>query len=110
VLELASSDLAIVGRYMLTSDIFESIAKRQLGAGGEIQPTDGLLTLSKTRNVFDECEGRCYDLGDRLGYISAQIGFGLKPPDLAGSLRPWLRTNLPRRINPKIYFKQDITN
>jgi UTP--glucose-1-phosphate uridylyltransferase len=91
-LELAPSNLAIVGRYVLTPEIFDLLGKAPPGAGGEIQLTDGLLALSKKRKMLGyEFEGIRYDLGDRLGYVTAQIGFGLRRPDLADSLREWLR-------------------
>ncbi len=93
--EEAPSDFAIVGRYVLTPDIFDLLAKGKPGAGGEIQLTDALLALSKTRKMFGyEFEGTRYDLGDRLGYLTAQIGFGLKRPELADNLRAWLRMAL----------------
>lgn len=93
--EEAPSDFAIVGRYVLTPDIFDLLARGRPGAGGEIQLTDGLLALSKKRKMFGyEFEGTRYDLGDRVGYLTAQIGFGLKRPELADNLRAWLRTAL----------------
>ncbi|MBV8054643.1 MAG: UTP--glucose-1-phosphate uridylyltransferase [Deltaproteobacteria bacterium] len=93
--EEAPSDFAIVGRYVLTPDIFDLLARGRPGAGGEIQLTDGLLALSKKRKMFGyEFEGTRYDLGDRVGYLTAQIGFGLKRPELADNLRAWLRTVL----------------
>jgi UTP--glucose-1-phosphate uridylyltransferase len=94
-IEEAPSDFAIVGRYVLTPDIFDLLARGRPGAGGEIQLTDGLLALNKKRKMFGyEVEGTRYDLGDRVGYLTAQIGFGLKRPELADSLRAWLRTAL----------------
>jgi UTP--glucose-1-phosphate uridylyltransferase len=93
--EEAPSDFAIVGRYVLTPDIFDLLATGKPGAGGEIQLTDGLLALNKKRKMFGyEFEGTRYDLGDRVGYLTAQIGFGLKRPELADSLRAWLRMAL----------------
>jgi UTP--glucose-1-phosphate uridylyltransferase len=93
--EEAPSEFAIVGRYVLTPDIFDLLARGRPGAGGEIQLTDGLLALSKKRKIFGyEFEGTRYDLGDRVGYLTAQIGFGLKRPELADNLRAWLRTAL----------------
>lgn len=93
--EKAPSDFAIVGRYVLTPDIFEFLAQGRPGAGGEIQLTDALLALNKKRKMFGyEFEGTRYDVGDRLGYLTAQIGFGLKRPELADSLRAWLRATL----------------
>jgi UTP--glucose-1-phosphate uridylyltransferase len=93
--EEAPSDFAIVGRYVLSPDIFDLLAKGKPGAGGEIQLTDGLLALNKNRKIFGyEFEGTRYDLGDRVGYLTAQIGFGLKRPELADNLRAWLRSAL----------------
>jgi UTP--glucose-1-phosphate uridylyltransferase len=93
--EEAPSDFAIVGRYVLTPDIFDLLSRGRPGAGGEIQLTDGLLELNKRRKMFGyEFEGIRYDLGDRIGYLTAQIGFGLKRPELADNLRDWLRMAL----------------
>ena len=89
----APSDLAIMGRYVLTPDIFPLLAEGKPGAGGEIQLTDGLLALSARRKLYGyEFEGVRYDLGDRVGFITAQIGFGLKRPELADRLRAYLKT------------------
>jgi len=94
-IEEAPSELAIVGRYVLTPDIFDLLASGRPGAGGEIQLTDALLALNKNRKMYGyEFEGTRYDLGDRIGYLTAQIGFGLKRPELADSLRAWLRIAL----------------
>ena len=94
-IEQAPSDFAIVGRYVLTPDIFDCLARVRPGAGGEIQLTDALLALSRRCRMFGyEFEGTRYDLGDRIGYLTAQIGFGLKRPELADSLRRWLRAAL----------------
>ena len=94
-LDQAPSDLAIMGRYVLTPDIFPLLAAGKPGAGGEIQLTDGLLALSKRRKLYGyEFEGVRYDLGDRVGFLTAQIGFGLKRPELADRLRAWLKTAL----------------
>jgi UTP--glucose-1-phosphate uridylyltransferase len=91
----APSDFAIVGRYVLTPDIFDFLVHGRPGAGGEIQLTDALLALNKKRKMFGyEFEGTRYDVGDRLGYLTAQIGFGLKRPALADNLRAWLRIAL----------------
>ena len=92
-LEKAPSDLAIMGRYVLTPDIFELLASGKPGAGGEIQLTDGLMALAQRRTLYGyEFEGIRYDLGDRAGFIAAQVGFGLKRPDLAPRLREYLKS------------------
>ncbi|MDO8434045.1 MAG: UTP--glucose-1-phosphate uridylyltransferase [Candidatus Binatus sp.] len=92
-IEDAPSDLAIMGRYVVTPEVFALLAEGKPGAGGEIQFTDALMALSKRRKIFGyEFEGIRYDLGDRVGFISAQIGFGLKRPDLADRLRAYLQS------------------
>jgi len=92
-IEKAPSDLAIMGRYVLTPDIFELLASAKPGAGGEIQLTDGLMALAQRRKLYGyEFEGIRYDLGDRAGFIAAQVGFGLKRPDLAPRLREYLKS------------------
>ncbi|MGH7934924.1 MAG: UTP--glucose-1-phosphate uridylyltransferase [Candidatus Binataceae bacterium] len=92
-IEQAPSDFAIMGRYVLTPEIFALLAEGKPGAGGEIQLTDGLLALCKRRKLLGyEFEGVRYDLGDRVGFLTAQIGFGLKRPELADRLRAYLRT------------------
>jgi len=93
--EKAPSDLAIMGRYVLTPDIFSLLADTKPGAGGEIQLTDALLELAKRRRLYGyEFEGMRYDLGDKAGFIAAQVGFGLKRPELADSLRAYLKSAL----------------
>jgi UTP--glucose-1-phosphate uridylyltransferase len=94
-IEEAPSDFAILGRYVLTPDIFGLLANGKPGAGGEIQLTDGLLALSQRRTLYGhEFKGIRYDLGDRLGFLTAQVGFALKRPELADNLRAWLKSVL----------------
>ncbi len=94
----APSEFAIMGRYVLTPDIFDLIRQGKPGAGGEIQLTDALLGLVKQRKIYGyEFEGTRYDLGDRVGYITAQIGYGLKRPELADRLRAYLDTVTSRK-------------
>jgi UTP--glucose-1-phosphate uridylyltransferase len=94
-IDKAPSEFGIMGRYILTPDIFDLLAQVKPGAGGEIQLTDGLLALAHRRKLYGyEFEGIRYDLGDRTGFLTAQIGFGLKRPELADSLRAWLKTAL----------------
>jgi UTP--glucose-1-phosphate uridylyltransferase len=90
--EKAPSDFAIMGRYVLTPDIFQLLASGKPGAGGEIQLTDGLLALAARRKVYGyEFEGTRYDMGERVGYVMTQIAFGLKRPDMADRLREYLK-------------------
>ncbi len=89
----APSELAIMGRYVLPPEIFGILENARPGTGGEIQITDALLALSRQRPLYGyEFEGVRYDLGDRLGFLIAQIGYGLKRPDLAARLRSYLKT------------------
>jgi UTP--glucose-1-phosphate uridylyltransferase len=91
----APSDLAIMGRYVITPDIFALLDQGRPGAGGEIQLTDALFALLRRRKLYGyEFEGVRYDLGDRIGFLTAQIGFGLKRPELADRLRAWLDSAL----------------
>lgn len=91
----APSEFAIMGRYVLPPEIFSILAEAKPGAGGEIQLTDALLVLSKRRRLYGyEFEGVRYDLGDRLGFLTAQVGFGLKRPELADKFRAYLRSVL----------------
>jgi UTP--glucose-1-phosphate uridylyltransferase len=93
--EKAPSDLAIIGRHVLVPEIFDILEHAAPGKGGEIQLTDAMLALSRRRKLYGyEFEGTRYDLGDRLGFIKAQVGFGLKRPDLADNLRAYLESVL----------------
>src|SRR6202795_3898833 len=83
--EKAPSEFAIMGRYVLTPDIFELSAAGKPRPGGEMQLADALMASTARRKIYGyEFEGVRYDLGDRVGFISAQIGFGSKRPELAG--------------------------
>ncbi|HVN63638.1 MAG TPA: UTP--glucose-1-phosphate uridylyltransferase [Candidatus Binataceae bacterium] len=89
----APSDFAIMGRYVLTPEIFDLLVHGKPGAGGEIQLTDALMGLAQRRKLYGyEFEGVRYDLGDRVGFISAQVGFGLKRPEIAERLRAYLKS------------------
>ncbi|HLH75959.1 MAG TPA: UTP--glucose-1-phosphate uridylyltransferase [Candidatus Binataceae bacterium] len=91
--EKAPSDLAIMGRYVLPPEIFALLEHARPGVGGEIQLTDALMKLSQRRPLYGyQVEGTRYDLGDRLGFIQAQIGYGLQRPDLADKLRAYLES------------------
>ncbi|MGO9061657.1 MAG: UTP--glucose-1-phosphate uridylyltransferase [Candidatus Binataceae bacterium] len=89
--EKAPSDMAIMGRYLLPPEIFGILEHAKPGHGGEIQLTDALMELSRRRNLYGyEFEGVRYDLGDRLGFLMAQIAYGLRHPQLADRLRIYL--------------------
>lgn len=86
------SDLAIIGRYILTPGIFNSLEETKPGKGGEIQLTDALKILIRTQDVFAfEFEGTRYDAGDKLGFLKANISLALKRPELKADLKKFLR-------------------
>jgi UTP--glucose-1-phosphate uridylyltransferase len=90
--EEAPSDLAIIGRYILTPDIFEHLEKTAAGRGGEIQLTDGLRSLLRRRKIFAyRFSGRRYDTGDKLGFLKATVEFALRRPDLGAPFRAYLK-------------------
>ncbi len=89
--ERAPSDLAIMGRYVLPPDVFGLIERTKPGVGGEIQLTDALAGLCQSGGLLGyEFEGVRHDLGDRVGFVIAQIAFGLKRPEVADRLRAYL--------------------
>ena len=84
----APSDLAIIGRYVLTPDVFDSLESTDRGAGGEIQLTDGLRTLLRARPIYAcALDGTRLDAGNRAGFLRATIHFAAKQPALAADLR-----------------------
>ncbi len=89
----APSRLAIIGRYVLTPEIFNALDAVQPGAGGEIQLTDGLKHLLNSRPVYGlRFEGKRYDAGDKLGFLKATVEFALRRPDLGASFREYLKS------------------
>jgi UTP--glucose-1-phosphate uridylyltransferase len=90
----APSNLAIIGRYVLTPDIFAEIERTKAGAIGEIQITDAMRALLKKRDFFAvRFEGKRYDAGDKLGFLMATVEFALKHDDLAPAFREFLRSS-----------------
>jgi UTP--glucose-1-phosphate uridylyltransferase len=86
------SNLAVIGRYVLPPRIFEILEQVKPGVGGEIQLTDALAVLAREEGLLGyRFEGDRYDAGDRVGYLKANIAYALKRPDLAPTLRDWLR-------------------
>ena len=89
----APSDLAIIGRYVLTPDIFSELEKTRPGAIGEIQITDAMRSLLKQRPFYAvRFEGKRYDAGDKLGFLIATVEFALKHEDLATEFREYLQS------------------
>jgi UTP--glucose-1-phosphate uridylyltransferase len=89
----APSDLAIIGRYVLTPDIFEEIEKTTPGAIGEIQITDAMRSLLQKRPFYAvRFKGVRHDAGDKLGFLIATVEFALKRPDLAPEFKEYLKS------------------
>jgi UTP--glucose-1-phosphate uridylyltransferase len=89
----APSNLAIIGRYVLTPEIFASIDAVEPGRGGEIQLTDALRHLLESRPIYGyRFHGRRYDAGDKLGFLKATVEFALRRPDLGAPFRDYLRS------------------
>ena len=91
--EEAPSDLAIIGRYILTPDIFDALEETRRGSGGEIQLTDAMKRLLVTRPLYAcEVTGTRHDTGNKLGFLKAVVYFAMKRPELAGPLREYLKS------------------
>jgi UTP--glucose-1-phosphate uridylyltransferase len=89
----APSDLAIIGRYILTPAILDELAATSKGAGGEIQLTDALRRLLTKEPIYGFLfEGKRYDAGDKLGFLQATVEMALKRPDLGKPFRRYLKT------------------
>jgi UTP--glucose-1-phosphate uridylyltransferase len=89
----APSNLAIIGRYVLTPEIFACIEKIQPGSGGEIQLTDALKYMLRNRPIYGlKFEGKRYDAGDKLGFLKATVEFALTRHDLGKDFREYLKT------------------
>jgi UTP--glucose-1-phosphate uridylyltransferase len=94
----APSELAIMGRYVLTPDIWGALESTTPGAGGEIQLTDGIKRLLATGDVYAyEYVGRRYDCGSKLGYLQATVELALKRGDLGDDFRAYLAELLSER-------------
>jgi UTP--glucose-1-phosphate uridylyltransferase len=90
--EDAPSNLAIIGRYILTPAIFDCLSNTPTGAGGELQLTDGMrMLLQKEKMYAYVYEGRRHDTGDKLGFLKATVEFALKRDDLGGPFREYLK-------------------
>ncbi len=89
----APSDLAIIGRYILSSSIFNELSETKPGAGGEIQLTDGLRSLLAREPIYGLLfEGKRYDAGDKLGFLKATVEMALQRPGLGKEFRCYLRS------------------
>lgn len=94
--EDAPSELAVLGRYVLTPAIFGLLEKTEPGAGGEIQLTDAISRLAVKEAVFAYAfEGRRYDIGDKEGYLEATVEYALKRPELRDAFLSYLARTIP---------------
>jgi UTP--glucose-1-phosphate uridylyltransferase len=88
----APSNLAIIGRYILTPEIFTALEQTKPGKGGEIQLTDGLRLLMEKQPIYAyEFEGKRHDAGDKLGFLKATVEFGLKNEEFGAEFRSYLQ-------------------
>lgn len=88
----APSNLAIIGRYILTPDIFRILEKQDIGAGGEIQLTDALRALLKKRSIYGYLiKGKRYDAGDKFGFLKATVDMALKNPEVLEPFSDYIR-------------------
>ena len=84
----APSNLMISGRYILQPEIFGILERVERGAGGEIQLTDGMVALAKNQAFHGvRFDGRTYDCGSKLGFLTANVAFAFDRPDLEPALR-----------------------
>ena len=92
-IEEAPSNIAILGRYIITPEIFNILENQEPGKGGEIQLTDALQTLASKEAIYAyNFEGRRYDVGDKLGFLQATVDFALKRPELKDDFIEFLKT------------------
>jgi UTP--glucose-1-phosphate uridylyltransferase len=93
--EQAPSNLIITGRYILQPEIFALLENQSGGAGGEIQITDSMITLAKSQPFYGlKFEGRSFDCGSKIGFLSANIAYAMERPDLGPALRKEIKTLL----------------
>ncbi|MFS1511152.1 UTP--glucose-1-phosphate uridylyltransferase GalU [Chengkuizengella sp. SCS-71B] len=99
----APSNLAIMGRYILTPEIFMFLEKQTIGTGGEIQLTDAISKLNEIQRVFAyDFEGRRYDVGDKLGFIQTSIEFAMQDDELRSKLLAFMKEI---QSDPKLVYE-----
>ena len=102
----APSNLAVMGRYVLTPEIFEMLETQEPGAGGEIQLTDAIDRLMDRQAVYAyDFEGKRYDVGDKFGFIKATIDFALNRKDLGDQVRDYLLNEIAPTLKSKVATK-----
>ena len=88
----APSNVAILGRYIITPEIFDILGKTEPGSGGEIQLTDALRTLGNSQPMYAyNFEGKRYDIGSKLGFLQATVEFALQREDLKDEFIEYLK-------------------
>ena len=93
--EEAPSNIAILGRYIITPDIFDILENQEPGKSGEIQLTDALKTLATHEAIYAyNFEGKRYDVGDKLGFLEATVDFALKRPELRDEFMEFLENRV----------------
>lgn len=98
--EEAPSNIAILGRYIITPAIFDILENQEPGKGGEIQLTDALQTLATKEAIYAyNFEGRRYDVGDKLGFLEATVDFALKRPELRDDFVEFLKSKAGKTEN-----------
>lgn len=104
--EDAPSDLAIIGRYLLTPEIFNILETQKPGAGNEIQLTDAIDTLNKTQRVFArQFNGDRYDVGDKFGFMKTSIDYALQHPQIKDNMKQYL-IDLGKKLEAKSTKKE----
>ena len=92
-IDIAPSNVAVLGRYIITPQIFDFLEKQEVGAGGEIQLTDALNKLAKVEKMYAyDFIGRRYDVGNKMGFLQATVEFALKRPELRDEFKIYLET------------------
>ncbi|WP_057551834.1 UTP--glucose-1-phosphate uridylyltransferase GalU [Paraclostridium sordellii] len=103
--EEAPSNIAILGRYIITPAIFEILENQKPGKGGEIQLTDALKTLGEHEVIYAyNFEGKRYDVGDKLGFLKATVDYALKRPELKSDFIEFLKEKVSLENNSKEYI------
>ncbi len=98
----APSDLAIMGRYILTPEIFTFLDKQEEGAGGEVQLTDAIQKLSEMQQVFAyNFEGKRYDVGEKLGFVKTTLELALERPELQEEVLDYMKVLLEKSYAPE---------
>ncbi|MEJ8767636.1 UTP--glucose-1-phosphate uridylyltransferase GalU [Oceanobacillus sp. HCA-5259] len=98
----APSNLAIMGRYVFTPEIFNLLGEHEIGAGGEIQLTDAIEKLNETQNVYAyDFAGKRFDVGEKMGFVKTTIDFALEDPEMKDELYLFLQKKI-NELQPKV--------